>query len=190
MEVLCDGDKVSITVNGHKTLEGTSAIPHAGLIIERRGWPDTKDFYDRLPARAEKLVRQNVWNLGHDSAGMCVRFVTDATTISARWTLRRESLAMPHMPATGVSGLDLYVRGQGHWHWVGNGRPAKTVEEKLFYVSAPSLLGNDGEATVEGTHPTDLGFVRMADAIEPVMFWCEAALRAREVGTPLRTCRH
>src|SRR6266550_2829368 len=50
------------------------------LIIEGRGWPDTKDFYDRLPARAEKLVRQNVWNLGHDSAGMCVRFVTDATT--------------------------------------------------------------------------------------------------------------
>ena len=102
------------------------------LIIEGRGWPDTKDFYDRLPASAEKLVRQDVWNLGHDSAGMCVRFVTDATTISARWTLRRESLAMPHMPATGVSGLDLYVRGQGHWHWVGNGRPAKTVEEKVL----------------------------------------------------------
>ena len=102
------------------------------LIIEGKGWPDTKDSYDRLPARAEKLVRQNVWNLGHDSAGMCIRFVTDATTISARWTLRRESLAMPHMPATGVSGLDLYVRGQGHWHWVGNGRPAKTIEEKVL----------------------------------------------------------
>ena len=33
MEVLCDGDKVSITVNGHKTLEGTNAIPHGGKIV-------------------------------------------------------------------------------------------------------------------------------------------------------------
>ena len=33
MEVLCDGDKVSIKVNGHQTLEGTNAIPHAGKIV-------------------------------------------------------------------------------------------------------------------------------------------------------------
>ena len=33
MEVLCDGDKVSITVNGHKTLEGINAMPHAGKIL-------------------------------------------------------------------------------------------------------------------------------------------------------------
>jgi hypothetical protein len=33
MEVLCDGDKVAITVNGHKTLEGTNASPHAGKIL-------------------------------------------------------------------------------------------------------------------------------------------------------------
>jgi hypothetical protein len=33
LEVLCDGDKVSITVNGHKTLEGTNSIPHSGKIL-------------------------------------------------------------------------------------------------------------------------------------------------------------
>lgn|ERR1051325_5387545 len=33
MEVLCEGDKVGITVNGRKTLEGTNAIPHAGKIV-------------------------------------------------------------------------------------------------------------------------------------------------------------
>ncbi len=33
MEVLCDGDKVAITVNGHKTLEGTNASPHSGRIL-------------------------------------------------------------------------------------------------------------------------------------------------------------
>jgi len=33
MEVLCDGDKVAVTVNGHKTLEGTNASPRAGKIL-------------------------------------------------------------------------------------------------------------------------------------------------------------
>jgi hypothetical protein len=33
MEVLCDGDKVSITVNGHKTLEGVNASPRSGKIL-------------------------------------------------------------------------------------------------------------------------------------------------------------
>ena len=46
-------------------------------------------------------------------------------------------------------------------------RLTKAGQKKLFYVSAARLFGNDGEATVDGTHPTDLGFLRMADAIEP-----------------------
>src|SRR5437762_1772200 len=30
---------------------------------------------------------------------------------------------MPHMAATGVSGLDLYVRDGARWQWLGVGRP-------------------------------------------------------------------
>jgi len=94
--------------------------------VEGRGWTDTKAFYDRLPAKAEKIVRKPVWNLSRHSAGMCVRFMTDAPTIHARWELRIERLSMPHMPATGVSGLDLYVRtGGGRWRWLANGRPTE-----------------------------------------------------------------
>lgn len=33
MEILCDGDRFGIIVNGHKTLEGTNAIPKAGKIL-------------------------------------------------------------------------------------------------------------------------------------------------------------
>jgi lysophospholipase L1-like esterase len=29
------------------------------------------------------------------------------------------------------------------------------------------VIGSDGEATVDGSHPTDLGMVRYADALEP-----------------------
>ncbi|HXT58527.1 MAG TPA: SGNH/GDSL hydrolase N-terminal domain-containing protein, partial [Pirellulales bacterium] len=83
------------------------------LPIEGQGWSDTKAPYDRLPSKAEALVRPPVWSLSRNSAGLCARFVTDALKIHARWTLTSENLALPHMPATGVSGLDLYVRTEG-----------------------------------------------------------------------------
>ncbi|WP_414661810.1 SGNH/GDSL hydrolase family protein [Horticoccus sp. 23ND18S-11] len=99
--------------------------------VEGKGWTDTKQRYDRLPAKAEGVVRGPVWSLAQDSAGLRFRFVTDAAEISARWTLRKgDRLALPHMPATGVSGLDLYVRDAGRWKWIGAGRPEKATNER------------------------------------------------------------
>jgi len=55
---------------------------------------------------------------------MCVRFATDATAISARYELLSDQLDMPHMPATGVSGLDLYAQdAEGGWRWLAVARP-------------------------------------------------------------------
>jgi len=94
------------------------------LDVEGKGWKETKLFFDRLPAKAEKLVRGPVWSLSRHSAGMCVRFETDAVEIHARWTLTSSRLAMTHMPATGVSGLDLYVKlDNGRWRWLAVGQP-------------------------------------------------------------------
>lgn len=94
------------------------------LDVEGKGWADTKAFYDRLPARAEGTVRGPVWDLSRHSAGVCVRFTSDATAIHARWKVINGNLAMTHMPATGVSGLDLYVKTDaGRWHWLGVGQP-------------------------------------------------------------------
>ena len=77
------------------------------LAIEGKGWTDTEAFYHRLPAKAKGVVRDAVWSLSTHSAGICVRFVTNADTIAAKWEVVNPTLAMPHMPATGVSGLDL-----------------------------------------------------------------------------------
>lgn len=97
------------------------------LGLEGRGWTETKTPYDRLPAAAEGKVPAPVWGLSLNSAGMCVRFVTDATAIQAHWVLRSKTLAMNHMPATGVSGLDLYTRTPDRgWRWVAVGRPEST----------------------------------------------------------------
>ena len=88
-----------------------------------KGWIDTERFYDRLPARAHGLVRDEVWILSRISSGMRVHFLTDSKVIAADWTLPAgDPTAKDHMPATGVSGLDLYVRYRGSWRWLGSGR--------------------------------------------------------------------
>ncbi len=111
--------------------------------VEGRGWgnQERKRWFDRLPAKAEGKVTPAVWGLSRDSAGMMVRFKTDATTIYARYTLSKTNLAMPHMPATGVSGLDLYARNdKGQWRWVQVTRPSSPkVEAIVISGLAPGL---------------------------------------------------
>jgi hypothetical protein len=113
-----------------------------GLGVEGQGWTlDLAAPFDRLPSGAKGVVRDAVWNLSHDSAGLCVRFVTDATAIHGRWTLTKANLAMNHMPATGVSGLDLYVKaddaGRGTWRWIGVGRPSAKANTAELVAGLP-----------------------------------------------------
>jgi len=108
------------------------------LCVEGKGWADTRQFYDRLPAKAEGLVRDAVWNLSHDSAGLAIRFVTDATALSARWTLRKEVLARPNMAESGVSGVDLYVHLNGGWRWLGAARPERTMTPEKHLTTGMS----------------------------------------------------
>ncbi|WP_337174173.1 SGNH/GDSL hydrolase family protein [Paludisphaera sp.] len=105
------------------------------LTLEGRAWdePALKAPFDRLPAKAEGVARPPVWGLSRDSAGIAVRFVTDAPEIHARWTLNKDRLAMPHMPATGVSGLDLYARdADGAWRWAGVGQPTEQTNTRAL----------------------------------------------------------
>ena len=107
------------------------------LGVEGKGWDDTADFYNRLPARAEGVVREPVWNLSQHSAGMCVRFVTDASDIKARWSLTKKNLGMPHMNPAGVSGLDLYLRMEdGSWRWVSATKPSEFPENQVDFASS------------------------------------------------------
>ena len=109
--------------------------------VEGRGWVDAerKRWFDRLPAKAEGKVTANVWNLSRDSSGMMARFKSDATAIYARYTVSKPALGMPHMPATGVSGLDLYARDtDGKWKWVQVIKPtSQKIEAKIVDGLAP-----------------------------------------------------
>lgn len=167
------------------------------LGVEGRGWSDTKDPYDRLPAKAEGIVRAPVWRFGTDSAGLRFRFVTDADVLRARWRLRRsERLAMPHMSAAGVSGLDLYVRDGGRWHWVGVGAPdrndlnervlvrglEKDMREYLLYLPL-----YNGVASVEIGLPADASFEPAPDRYsqrKPVVFYGSSRLQGACASRP------
>lgn len=45
----------------------------------------------------------------------------------------------------------------------------KKGDRHLYYMKAGQLIGNDSEATVDGVHLTDLGFLRMAQNLYPVI---------------------
>ena len=111
--------------------------------VEGRGWgnQERKRWFDRFPAKAEGKVTAAVWSHSRDSAGMMVRFKTDSAAIHARYTLMKPVIGLPHMPATGVSGLDLYARDDsGKWKWVQVTKPTgQTVSQQIISGLAPGL---------------------------------------------------
>lgn len=98
--------------------------------VEGRGWEETERFYSRLPQRAKEKVRPVVWRLGQHTAGMAARFRTSATNLNFNVKLNLPDLDMVHMPATGVSGVDLYASDGAGWRWVACGMP-RTQEYQL-----------------------------------------------------------
>jgi lysophospholipase L1-like esterase len=80
--------------------------------------PDTAHKYNRMPSRMETLVRKPVWDLSKNTAGEFVHFRTTARDINIYYQLNSPHKAFPHMPETGVSGVDLYaVDRNGQWNW-------------------------------------------------------------------------
>ena len=108
--------------------------------LEGQAWRDTEHPFDRLSARAHGVVRDVVWNLSRNSAGLSVRFETDSPRIAARWTLRSDPGIKMHMPPVAVAGLDLYAQDpHGTWRWLSIGKPETipSIEATLIEGLAP-----------------------------------------------------
>ena len=140
--------------------------------VEGQGWgqEETESDYDRLPRRAKGVVRDAVWNLSRHSAGMLTRFRTDAAEVWVDYEVTSSNLAMSHMPATGVSGIDLYATTpDGRPSWLAVTRPtAKTTKVKL----AHSLTRESREFTAylplyNGTKNLSFG-VPAGSSFEPI----------------------
>ncbi len=94
--------------------------------VEGQGFRDVKSPWDRLPGRAEGVVRPEIWNLSRDAAGILVRFTASTTAIHARWSVTGKSLSGANATPITSSGLDLYARDDaGKWRWAGVGSPTK-----------------------------------------------------------------
>lgn len=88
---------------------------HSLSQIEGQGW--SAMAYTRLPNHAETMVRDRVWSLSRHAAGLSIRFKTAADSIKIDYEVD-EKHAMAHMPATGVSGVDLYGKNDlNEWLW-------------------------------------------------------------------------
>ena len=79
---------------------------------------DSSNIFHRLPISMKDSVRKPVWDLSENTAGEFIHFKTSATEITVRYTLASNNFSMPHMPSTGVSGMDLFaVDVNGNWNW-------------------------------------------------------------------------
>ena len=112
-------------------------------VLRGQGWQDElKGTYYRFPDKAEKTVRPPVWRLSHQSAGMSIVFRSNAPEIKIRYTVRG-GLNMPHMPSTGVSGVDMYATDiDGRKRWCAGRYAFKDTitytYSKLWYATTPS----------------------------------------------------
>lgn len=181
------------------------------LTVEGQGWEDTKSPWDRLPARAEGLVREPVWGNSLDSAGILLRFRSDSPSISVRWTLSKDRLSMAHMPATGVSGVDLYVRDGDMWRWAATPFPSGRSNESvllsdldgrmrdwMLYLPLYNGIESISIGTVEDSVIEPLP--RESNAMAPIVFYgtsithgacasrpgmCHVAILGRELDCPV-----
>ncbi len=115
--------------------------------VRGQAWQDElKDSYARLPQRAEDKVRKPLWDLSRQSAGLSVAFRSNASEIKVRYVVKG-GLSMPHMPATGVSGIDLYAtdnNGQERW-CAGNYSMGDTIVYNFRGLSYAAKSGNGFE---------------------------------------------
>lgn len=83
------------------------------LTLEGKGWDATESPYERLPARARAIVDERQWLHAQCPAGVTVHFTTDSPALFARWD------GLASQPEKSSGGLDLYVRHEGAWRWLG-----------------------------------------------------------------------
>lgn len=82
--------------------------------------------YLRLPSRYKGVVRDQVWIESLCSAGISIRFRTNASIISVKWTLPVNEKSWNHS-SSGVDGVDLYAYTGSGWQYVNTGLAKDTA---------------------------------------------------------------
>ena len=124
-----------------------------------------------------------MWSQCYHSSGECFRFrLKGASSFSVRWSLVYKGLAMGHMPSTGVSGIDLYLRNRetGRWEFAKNARPSQQFGNiATFWTGGKDAMVYlplyNGPSKVEFGVPRDASFEplepRGNGIVKPVVFY-------------------
>ncbi len=163
--------------------DGMKWIDGRELPIEGRAFDGTEHYYDRLPSNVTASVNSGVRSLKHNTSGMLFRFATDSSRLVFKWTPYSTRLSMDHMPATGVSGIDVYRfdAAKGRWRYVRAGHITSAQGASLSLDWTPGTpclvnlplyngirefsLGIDPEASVAPLPP------RASGVEKPVVFY-------------------
>ncbi|MGN6801058.1 MAG: SGNH/GDSL hydrolase family protein [Ginsengibacter sp.] len=95
--------------------------------------------YERLPTDFHNDLNGKTWNESRQSAGLLIRFQTNANEIEIKYTVDNKTKATD-LPETAVSGIDLYaVDADGKFYWC-NGK--YQFGDTITY-SFPNLKPND-----------------------------------------------
>ncbi len=145
-----------LSQQGWAASDSLKYVNAAGLPLIGKGFDDTQNRYDRLPASLEGKTRQPVWWLSKNCSGMAIRFRTNSPVIAAKWEVTGDGV-MNHFAPSGIKGLDLYCLKNGKWQFVNSARPAKKettaviidnmVEQDMEYMLYLPLY--DGLANLE-----------------------------------------
>lgn len=168
------------------------------LGIHGQGFPPSSlaSPYDRLPAAAQSVVREAVWSLSTNSAGLFLQFVSNTSAVAVNVTYTSASFSMWHFPSTGVSGLDLYLfdAGNATWRWVGTSQTYTApvsfsvlvqdlpAGEHLFRLHLPTY--NSPSSLGVGVDPTaslnpDPNFPKRAPVVHYGTSICQGAVATR-----------
>lgn len=101
-----------------------------------KGFTDTQNRYERLPARLEKITRPPVWDLSKNCSGLAIRFRTNSPVIGAKWEVIVDE-SMNHFTMTGIKGLDLYCLENGKWQFVNSARPTDKSTTAIIIQNMP-----------------------------------------------------
>lgn len=108
-----------------------ATLPVFGKCVE-----GTTARYERLPEDiSARLTRDEIRELGRNSAGLYVRFRSNAPSIDVRWFSTFCNVSRNQSPAC-TRGVDLYIldEGDGEWRFAGCGRPR--AGEKMSVAEA------------------------------------------------------
>ncbi len=169
--------KDAVVTNGVMWIDGEK------LPLEGKAFADTTRYYDRLTEKVTTNVNAGVRGMRSHSAGLQFRFKTSSKKLIFKWLPLNSGLAMHHMPATGMSGIDVYAQGaDGVWRYVKTGLIYDAVKggklEIPWTPGAPCLvnlplyngvksftLGIETNATIAALPPRASGISR------PVVFY-------------------